>query len=210
MKRIISIFLSIVMLLAFAGCGDKSKENKIEHSVDVAKLAREGMIPEVDFVLGDPINGIKDELFKIGAKMSHDDFVKNMQEAGYTPDGSEYSGYMNIIETDGRTILSASYNVSDAIYCMYNTENQEAGISAIAVIGSAFGYNGNTEIDYVKNSIDEKFTESEAKSDLSFLPKASDGAKMLSYELGIYKLEFYFSSYNTLAATVLYNTENWK
>lgn len=210
MKRIVTLVLSVIMLLALVGCGNNDKDSKIEHSVDVSKLAREGRIPEIEFVVGDPVDGIKDALFKIGANMSHDDFVQNMQEAGYTPDGSEYTSYMNIIESDGRTILSASYNTSEAIYCMYNTENQEAGISAIAVIGPAFGYDGNTVIDYVKNSIDETYTEEEAKSDLNFLPKSSDGAKVLSYEMGIYKLEFYFSSYDTLAATVIYNTETWK
>lgn len=210
MKRIVSILLSVIILLTLAGCGNKENENKIEHSVDVSKLAKEGRIPEVEFVIGDPVDGIKDALFEIAADMSHDDFVKNMQEAGYVPDGSEYSSYLNIIESDGRTILSASYDSANAVYCMYNTENQDAGISAIAVIGSAYGYDGNTVIDYVKNSIDEQFTEAEAKSDLSFLPKASDGATMISYEMGVYKLEFYFSSYNTLAATVLYNTETWK
>lgn len=210
MKKTVSIILSVILLFTLVGCSNKEKENKIEHSVNVSNLAREGRIPEVEFVLGDPIDGVKDALFQLGANMSHDDFVKNMQEAGYTADGSEYSSYMNIIESNGRTILSASYNDSDAVYCMYNTENKEAGIAAIAVIGSAYGYDGNTVVDYVKNSIDEKFTEGEAKSDLSFLPKASDGATLISYEMGAYKLEFYFSSYNTLAATVLYNMETWK
>ena len=210
MKRIVSILLSAILLLTLVGCGNKDTESKIEHSVDVSKLAKEGRIPEIEFVIGDSVDGIKDALFEIAAGMTHDEFVNNMQEAGYVPDGSEYTSYMNIVESEGRTILSASSDTSNAVYCMYNTENESAGISAIAVIGSAYGYDGNTVSDYVKNSIDEQFTESEAKSDLSFLPKSSDGATVVSYEMGIYKLEFYFSSYNTLAATVIYNTETWK
>ncbi len=209
MRRIVGIALALVILLGLVGCNN-TKSGNVKHSVEVTKLARDGRIPEVEFVLGDPVDGVKDKLFELGAGMSHNEFVENMEEAGFTADGSEYTGYMNIIESNGRTILSASYNETDAVYCMYNTENKEAGIGAIAVIGSAYGYDGNTVIDYVKNSVKEKFIETEAKSDISFLPKAEDGATCLVYETGIYKLEFYFSKYNTLAATVLYNTETWK
>ena len=211
MKRITSVVMALILLIALCACNNSDKNNiKVDHSVDVAKLAREGRIPEVEFIIGDSVDGVKDSLFQISAGMSHDDFVANMQEAGYAADGSEYSSYINIIEANGRTILSAADNKNNAVYCMYNTENAESGIGAIAVIGDAYGFSGNTELDYVKGSINEKFIESKAQSDQSFLPKSDDGAICLTYELGVYKLEFYFSSYNTLSATVLYNTEIWK
>ncbi len=212
MKRVFCAFVALIISLTCVGCTNTSNkgEVKIDHSVDVTKLAREGRIPEVKFIVGDSVDGVKDALFELSAGMSHNDFVANMQDAGYTADGSEYSSYININESNGRTILSAANENNEAVYCMYNTENADSGIGAIAVIGKAYEFDGNTVIDYVKGSIDEKCTEASADSDLSFLPKADDGAVCLTYELGVYKLEFYFSSYNTLSATVLYNTEIWK
>lgn len=211
MKKIIALSMSVLMLLLSVGCSNKADDGieKVDHSVNVTKLAREGRIPEVEFIVGDPVDGVKDSLFKLASGMSHDEFVSNMEKAGYTADGSEYTSYINMIESDGRTILSASYTDNDAVYCMYSTEKDQQKISAIAVVGKAYGFDGNTVIDYVKGAIDEKFTEDKANSNLAFLPKGDDGATCLSYDLGIYKLEFYFSNYNTLSATVLYNTELW-
>lgn len=212
MKKALALLLTVCLVFSFAACGKNGSgddSSKIKHSVEVAKLAGEGRIPEVDFVVGDPVEGVKDRLFKLGSGMSYDEFIANMKKAGHKPTGNEYDSYILTQKKDGHTIMSTTFNNDQSIYCMYNTENEKSGIAAIAIVGDAYGYNSNTLKKYVTGSIDSKYKTIKAQSDLEFLPKESDGATAISYEMGMYKLEFYFSSYDTLAATVLYDTNIW-
>ena len=214
MKKLLSCLLILVLSFMTFGCSGKgtySEVEKIEHDVDVVKEASLGRIPEVEFLLGDPIDGVQDALFEKSAGMTYNEFCQKMIDAGYTPDGSEYSSYIMTNEVGGRTILSANFDTYSTVYCMYNTENKDSGIAAIAVGGEAkaYGFDTNTLMDYVKGAVDAEAVEEPANSELSFLPKEADGATRLVYEIGDYKLELYFTSYNTLAATVLYNMNIW-
>lgn len=213
MKRIISAVLSAMLLmLCICGCGTKDKADTssvIKHSVNVAKIAKTGRIPEVDFVLGDPVDGVKDVLFEKSAGMTYEEYCNKIKASGNTPSDDEYGAYVISSLNSGHTILSANYDNYNSVYCMYTTENESGGIAAIAVVGDAYGFNGNTMLNTVKASIAEKGTVAAADSTLGFLPKGDDGAVCLTYDFGLYKLEFYFSSYNTLVATVLYNTQLW-
>ncbi len=214
MNKIVCFIISVILCMGLCACSNsnsnsKDKSEKTEHSVDVAKLATEGQIPEAEFILGDPVDGVKDIIFELSAGMSHDEFCKNMRESGHEPDGTEYNGYVTTTASDSHTILSSLYNESNSVYCMYTTKNENAGIAGIAVVGNAYGFDGNTLIDYVKSSIDAEYTEAPAASDLYFLPKGDDGATCLTYELGAHKLEIYFSQYNTFVAAALYDTNIW-
>lgn len=213
MKKLLALLLATVTLITvISGCGKKdtaSSASQIKHSVDVEKLAKSGRIPEVDFVLGDPVEGVKDALFKKASGMTYQEYCDQIKAAGHTPGKDEYSAYVISSVSDGHTILSANYDNYNSVYCMYSTENEKGGIAAIAVVGDAYGFTGNTLSGYVKKCISAKGTLSDSQSTLAFLPKATDGAKCLTYDFGLYKLEFYFSVYDTLAATVLYNTELW-
>ncbi len=215
MNKIVSIFLIISLLLGLSACGsgESSSKDNIDsvHSVDVVKVATSGKIPDVEFILGDPVDGVKDILFEISAGMTHEEFCDNMREAGLEPDGTEYNGYVTTTSTEGHTIMSSLYNEDNAssVYCMYTTNKKDSGVSAIAVVGEAYGYDGNTMIDYVKDTVDAEYKETEAQNDLYFLPKGSDGATCLTYELGAHKLELYFSQYNTFVAAALYDTNIW-
>ncbi len=216
MKKIIAILLTTCLCFTFCSCSNKGSSSddlgsSLSHSVDVAKLAASGRIPEVEFILGDSVDAVKDALFKISAGMSHEDFCDNMRDAGHEPDGTEYNGYVTTMESEGHTVMSSLYNedTASSVYCMYTPNNIDAGISAIAVVGEVYGFDGNTLIDYAKNNIDAEYSEDEAKSNLYFLPKGSDGATCLTYELGAHKLELYFSQYNTFVAAVLYDTNVW-
>lgn len=216
MKKILAIIT--VLCVCFSFCSCKKENNSTDtysggndHTVDVVKLASAGIIPEVDFMLGDSVEAVKDALFQISAGMSHEEFCKNMIEAGYEPDGSEYTGYITETAVDGHTVIASLYNEESAssVYGMYSNDNADAGISAIAVVGEVYGFDGNTIIEYVKNAIGEDFVENEAGSKFYFLPKGEDGAVCLTYELGAHKLELYFSQYNTFVAAVLYDTNIW-
>ena len=127
----------------------------------------------------------------------------------YCVSGKEYDSYIVTTKQNGRTVMSANDGDYSQIYCIFNTENEKSGIAAIAMKGNAYGFDGNTLKSYVKAAVDGKYKETEAQSDLGFLPKASEGATQLSYEFGMYRLEFYFSSYDTLSATVLYDKNLW-
>lgn len=212
MRKIISLLLAFCFVFSLSACGNsdtESKEEKINHDVDVAKLAADGRIPEVDFVLGDPIDGVKDRLFKLSSGMTYEEFTENMKSAGHEPTGNEYDSYIITQEKDGHTIMSATFNTNESIYCMYNTENEKSGIAAVAIVGGAYGYTSNTLKSYVTGSIDLKYENAEINNELAFLPKAEDGATCIAYEIGMYRLEFYFSGYDTLVATVLYDTNIW-
>ena len=215
MKRLIAFLMAVCLGLTFCAC--KKEESKTDtfsggndHSVEVAKLASAGRIPEVEFMLGDSVDAVKDALFQISAGMTHEEFCDSMREAGYEPDGTEYNGYVEETALEGHTVMASLYNEESAnsVYCMYTSSKPDAGISAIAVVGEVYGFDGNTVIEYVKNAVGEEYTESEAKSDLYFLPKG-EGATCLTYELGVHKLELYFSQYNTFVAAVLYDTNIW-
>lgn len=213
MKKITAVITVIAVLLCtLCACGkadnSSSTVSTVKHSVDVEKLAKSGRIPEVDFVLGDPVDGVKDVLFEKAAGMTYNEYCDKIKAAGHTP-GDEYSAYVVSSQSSGHTVLSANADNYNSIFCMYPTENESAGIAAIAVIGSAYGFDGNTLLDSVKAAISEKGSLGDAESTLGFLPKSDDGAKCLTYDFGIYKLEFYFSAYDTLSATVLYNTQLW-
>lgn len=213
-KRFLGLFMAFVLCFGLCACGSKGNNSsdtasKVHHSVDVAKLAGEGKIPEVEFLVGDPVDGVKDVLFKMSTGKTYKEFTDEMKAQGYKPTGKEYDSYIITTNQNGRTVMSANDGEYSQIYCIFNTENEKGGIAAIAMKGNAYGFDGNTLKSYVKAAVDGKYKETEAQSDLGFLPKASEGATQLSYEFGMYRLEFYFSSYDTLSATVLYDKNLW-
>ena len=216
MKKIVSILIVLSMCFAFCSCKNEVDKTDTysggsDHSVDVVKLASSGRIPEVEFLLGDSVEAVKNELFQLSAGMSHEEFCDNMREAGYEPDGSEYSGYVTETSVDDHTVMASLYNedTASSVYGLYSDDNVDAGIAAIAVVVEDYGYDGNTVIEYVKNAMGEKYIEEKADSKFYFLPKGEDNATCLTYKLGVHKLELYFSQYNTFVAAVLYDTNIW-
>ena len=216
MKKVLSILMVFCVCFAFSSCKKESEKTDTysggsDHSVDVVKLASSGRIPEVEFLLGDSVEAVKNELFRLSAGMTHEEFCDNMREAGYEPDGSEYSGYVTETSVDGHTVMASLYNedTSSSVYGLYSNDNVDAGISAIAVVGEVYGFDGNTVMEYVKNAMGEKYTEEKSNSKFYFLPKSEENAVCLTYELGAHKLELYFSQYNTFVAAVLYDVNIW-
>lgn len=208
MKKLVSIILSAALIFVFSGCGKNNSSDggeKIEHSVEVAKLAAAGQIPEVEFLVGDPVDGVKNELFKLSSGMTYEDFCSEVKASGNELQGDMYSGYVSTTEQNGYTVLSSTYNEYNSVYCIYPTDKENAKISAIAVQGPAYGFDNSSMKEYVKSAVEGKAEEAEITSEFSFIPKASEGATCLRYEFGAYRLEFYFSPYDELSLTVLYD-----
>jgi len=213
MKRFTALVMTVMICVSFCACNKQDADNTYggsDHEVDVVKLASSGRIPDVNFMLGDSVTAVKDELFSISAGMTHDEFCENMRDAGYEPDGKEYDGYVTETKSGDHVIMASLYNEENAgsVYCMYTDGHEKSGISAIAVVGEAYGFDGNTIIEYVKNAVDAEFTEEKADSNFYFLPKG-EGAVCLTYELGSHKLELYFSEYRTFVAAVIYDMNIW-
>lgn len=217
MKKAFLLILALILVFNTTACGKKTnasseESSKYKHNVDVVRKAQNGSIPEVDFVLGDPVDSVKNIMFEYQAGMTYNEFCDAMRSAGYEPDGeTEYQGYVSFYDDGSHKIMSATLNDTATVNAIYNAENKDAGIAAIALVGDAFGYSGGTTvIDDVKSSIDAKFKESVCKGSKPYLPNGGNGLTCLTYDFDMYKLEMYFSAeYNTLTAAVLYDKNIW-
>lgn len=209
MKRIISFITLLSLILTLSACGSKSTSSdgkNYKHDVKVTKLASKGRIPEVDVVLGDPVDGVKDYLFEKASGKTYEEFQEELKEANVQAD---YSAYITTQEMNGHTILSTIYDKHKEVYCMYTNGRETDEIGAIAIKGEAYGYDTATLKDFIVNTIDAEYTEITEDSELNFLPNVTDGGSGISYNFGSYTLEFYFSQYDTLSATVIYDTTIW-
>lgn len=209
MKRIISIITLLSLMFVLSACGSNSTSSdakNYKHDVKVKKLASQGRIPEIDIVLGDPVDGVKDYLFQKASGITYEQFQEDLKEENVQAD---YSVYINTQEIAGHTILSTIYETNKEVFCMYTNGREAEEIGAIAIKGDAYGYDTATLKDFVINTIDADYTEITEDSELNFLPNVTDGGSGISYNFGVYTLEFYFSQYDTLAATVIYDTTIW-
>ena len=148
-------------------------------------------------MVGDSVDGVKNELFKLSSGMTYEDFCSEVKASGNELQGDMYSGYVSTTEQNGYTVLSATYNEYNSVYCIYPTDKENAKISAIAVQGPAYGFDNSSMKNYVKSAVDGKSKEAEITSEFSFIPKSSEGATCLRYEFGAYRLE--------VCLTVLYD-----
>ena len=209
MKKLISILTLISLVLTLSACGSKSTssdEENYKHDVNVVKIASQGRVPEFDIVLGDSADGIKDYLFELASGITYEQFQEQLKEHQVEAD---YSAYITTQEMNGRTILSTIYENHKEIYCMYMNGRQEDEVGAILIKGDAFGYDTATLKDFVVNTIDAEYTDITENSEFNFVPKVTEGGSGISYTFGEYVLEFYFSQYDTLAATMIYDTNIW-
>ena len=196
------------MSFSFIACGEKENTSpEYKHDVDVAKYASMGRIPEIDITLGDAVSDIKETLLKIGTGKTFEEYKSELLESGFK--GTDEDIYNTVIiksETAGYTVLSTIYNTNESVYCLYNTESENPTVNAIAVMGKAYGYDANTLKKFVENTVDGAKKEITEDSKINFLPKVSAGGSGFTYNFNVFDVEFYFSQYDTLAATVIYDT----
>ncbi len=187
MKKIVSILLSAVILFSFAACG-KEKAESSTPSVDLEYYAKLGSIPDCPYKLGQDIEELKSAL---------ETAEKETVEAG--------GDYVYQV-TEGE--LSVQINNGSYIY-YYEKDKEVAGISYIAALDSAFGFDSGESILSVKDALAGiEYTEEDATSDNVFFMLGFSGGKLLKYTFDNITIIFVFSD-SMLTAAAIYDTDNW-
>lgn len=179
MKKLLSVILALVLVLAlFTACEKVDhKENltSSKQTVELANLASNGKIPEMQFGIGAKVDEVK--------KYYNDQFEND-------PFAMELVEY----EVGEYTKLDLG-----AYAYYYETNNLEGGIVGVTAVDSAFGFAMNlTLLEDVQAAApsDAVLTLATAK-ELFFIPGgAPEGAQMLYLNAGEYGLKlFFFNGY---------------
>lgn len=179
MKKIFCLVLCMIFVFSLTSCG-KEVEQKPQHSVDIVYYAKLGQINNLPYKLGDDIDDTKNLL-----SQTTDDHGESNY---FDYESGEYT-----IMTDG------------GIYCCYETQNAESGLTHIVKSGDAYGFivgEVSTQIRDVMSNMGYNSTERDAnRSEIFFLPS---GAKMsvLEYKIEGITLLFVFQEH-ALSATVI-------
>ena len=188
MKRVLSLFLILVIAVLLTGC---KKENKTsEHSIDVEYYAKLGKIPEIELSLH-----------------TSEKEVTDYYGDGRTIDAGDHDHYVELTRTEGE--LAVRLDAGNTIY-YYEKANVKNGISVIVSFDTAYDFEvGISMPDDIKAAIAAEGTLTDATEDqLYFLPFVEGGAKVLSYTFDDNRLDFFFIN-DFLSATVLTDTNNW-
>ena len=192
MKKFICLFISLVIVFAFAGC----KKNKTEETkkptletdasgVDIVKYAKAGEIPEAMYPLGYDIEKIEEEL----AEKEGYSFEKD--------EGETYTTFMVVKEVE-----DSPENITYA----YETEHPENGIKFIVSFTKSYGFDNDMDPNTVSATMESKGQTASLKNIpqnlIQFVP-ASQYCDCLSYTISDNSLNFIFDG-NYLAATILY------
>lgn len=192
MKKIICLFIGLIMVLSFAGC----KNNKTEETkkptletdasgVDIVKYVKAGEMPEASYPVGYDVNKIEQEL----AEKEDSSFEKN--------EGETYTTFMVIKEVD---------DSPENIQYIYETDHPENGIKYIVSFTKSYGFENDMDPNTVSETMASKGQTANLKAipnDLIQFVPASRDCDCLTYNISGYSLNFIFDS-NYLAATILY------
>lgn len=205
LKKYLSILLVAIIIMGFTGCNNNDDEtssemtsSRVEHTVDVAFLAGKGQIPELPVKLGNSADMVE---VIYNTQNSDQEESEDGQE-----DEHEHDFQLEIYEGETTVKLSAG----QANY-YYLKENEENGISVMVNFDKSYDFDvGIAMIDDIKNAVEgEAIVSVPNKDDMFFFPAPPENCERLSYEIGAYRLDFYFVD-DFLSATVLTDTVNWK
>ena len=183
MKRIIAILLCLLMIFTLAACRKDDKKGELE--VDIEYYAKLGTMPDMKYSLGDGVEKTEEALSQSNADGDHGESI--------------YSSY----EVGDKTVMS-----DGNICCCYETENEDKGITHIAIYGGAFGFEQGTVSTQIRDTLaaagyEAKEKEAE-KSDLFFIPGAA-GLTVLKYEFKENTVMFVFQDHALSAGVVFVN-----
>ncbi|HHW46028.1 MAG TPA: hypothetical protein GXX17_03840 [Clostridiales bacterium] len=203
LKKYVAVLFALILVLGIAGCNNKNTEtssditsSRVEHTVDVAYLAGKGQIPELPVKLGNSVDMVE-------VLYSQESSVTETTEDGF----DDHDDVQLEIVKGEKTVKIAA----GAANYYYLKENEENGISVLVNFDKSYDFEvGIAMIDDIRNAVEGEGTLSvPTEEEMFFFPVAPDNCQKLSYEIGAYRLDFYFVD-DFLAATVLTDTVNWK
>lgn len=183
MKKVIALFLCLVLSLVFVGCAEKGKteDKKESHSVDVEYYAKIGQIPEHKYALGDDAEKMIKEFDDIDQK--------NAEESEEDHTHSVYS----LIEGDDHNIL-----IYESAKYYYKSDSK---VSAIVSLDDSYGFKVGDVSHQITKVLGECEEKKGDKETLFFLPMP-ESCTYIEYKFGDNTLIFAFEE-NLLCATVL-------
>lgn len=191
MKKLFCIFITLVIILSFAGC--KENKNKQETptleteatDVDIVKFASEGKIPEALYPVGYDVDKIEEEL------------AESKEYTMEKDEGENYTTFMTIKEID---------DSPENIKYVYETGHPENGIKFIVSFSKSYGFENDVDPNTLKKTLESKgltvSVTSMPENLIQFVP-ASQNCDCFTCTVSGYSLNFIFDS-NYLAATILY------
>lgn len=187
MKKLLVLFLTVLFVLSFAGCKDKNGKDAPKVKTEGETAVESGNIPDLSFQLGSDPDNIED---------FYEDYISKNEGT------DEY-----IVEQEGELTVLLETN---SVKYYYEKEKEDNGIGFIAVLSDCLGYERGVMMpEDIQNEFVATGTLSDAtEEEMFFLPAYEENCKVLKYDFGRYKLEFYFVN-DFLSATVIYDSENW-
>lgn len=190
MKRYLSVFIIIVILLCFAACkkGENTTTDNSGDSYNLIECMNQGKIPEAEYMLGTDPEKIKTDY-------------------NY---GKEAEGHDHDIYFHERT--NSSYLVVEDFYYYYENGEEKDGISSIVCFSTAYGTEVNgfdTKDDIKKRFSSVTFEEREISSQQAyFVPHEIENWSALTCKTDNRRIDFIFQD-DMLVAINLVDTENW-
>lgn len=183
MKKVVALFLCLVLSLVFVGCAEKGKtdDKKESHSVDVEYYAKIGQIPEHKYALGADAQKMLKEFEAIDKE--------NAEESEDEHGHAVYS----LIENDDHSIL-----IYENAKYYYKSDSK---VFAIVSLDDSYGFkvgDVSHQITKVLGECEEKIGD---KDTLFFLPMP-EAFTYVEYKFGDNTLIFAFEE-NLLCATAL-------
>ena len=186
MKATVSLVLTFLLVISLCACGENKKDNAPK--VDLQYYASVGEIPESPYHLGDDPKTVQKEL-----------------SAAEEEEESESSARFSV--TEGKNTVRIDNG--EFVFC-YEIKKEEKGISYIADLADAYGFEQGTIISEIKKALDPyPYTEREAKEDELFVLFGQTQRTILEYRFDQRTVLFVFED-NALTATILMDTNNWK
>ncbi len=168
MKKTVAIFLSLILLLCLAGCGNNA-DNAKDNSV-LINAVESGKIPEMDIVIGQAVDSVP-----VKEDHSHQD--------------TEASGYA-FVDTGEHP-----YFLNETAFAFYNSNKKTDGIAAVMSIKEAFGLSCNSYVtgEDIRNTFSGiEFSEEAVDStDLTIMPFMLETTKKLVFKNGSREIRFY-------------------
>lgn len=193
MKKIISLILCLLLIFVFVGCGNKDK--KSESDVDLEYYAKLGIIPEVEFTLGEDIEKVTD---KLSALLEDED----EHSSDDSHDQEEYR--FEIVEGQNNVLLD-----NGTVGYYYNKANKNKGVSYIVNYDTSFGFEKGTVSVEIKDALKNyEFEEADVSEDNAFFATYISNGTVLETKIDDVVIMFVFQE-NELYATVMYDANNW-
>ena len=193
MKKLIILVLSVILAFGATACANKDNA-KVSSSSSLTPTGNFDYVPQ--YASNGEITGLD---VHIGMST---EVVRSLYNGSETSSAVAADAY-NFNETTTKSGLIKMSCMNYYYYCNGNAEDK--GISAIADLGNAYGFeNGISMSNDIKSICGESDVYTPENSELFFLPATPDNCTALSYQYGIYTVKFFFIS-DYLTATFIYD-----